>query len=338
MSTPPPYSVQFAVIGESAPYDIRLDWTNTVQYDKIIIAWGLGNTEDAPCPNNYQLDGDAKTYTISGFQPGSTWVVKVAGSRRPLRRLDLFRLDSQGFDPARLSPTAVLPAKHRPGIHRSNCFQHADWRPQSHPTTRTPVGPQMDAACATCPRSTALPALVQAARWQRLDGAARRCRQRPVLGRHAGSIARSRKQAPRLGQWLDTRCAGFVLRGTWTRCYTRRLTTAGKGVGETRLFRLRSGLRPKLATKPSPPWAKAFRTKTGLRSCLSASTAISSFCSITGQPATLTRRRSNFCQLTIGDLTTTIGDLTQIGTWKTYVGSDDRVYHCDPLFPGVGQA
>ena len=79
MSTPPPYSVQFAVIGESAPYDIRLDWTNTVQYDKIIIAWGLGNTEDAPCPNSYQLDGDAKTYTISGFQPGSTWVVKMAG-------------------------------------------------------------------------------------------------------------------------------------------------------------------------------------------------------------------------------------------------------------------
>lgn len=76
---PPPAFVRHAVLEENASYAVRLDWTNPVTYDKIIVAWGPGNTEDAPSPNTFEPSADATNYTIHGFQPGSTWVVKIEG-------------------------------------------------------------------------------------------------------------------------------------------------------------------------------------------------------------------------------------------------------------------
>jgi hypothetical protein len=89
-----PQFLTSAVLEANGAYSVTLNWVNAVNYDKIIVAWGVGTTTDAPSPNSAEPDSSAEIYTIAGCTPDTSFVFKVKGGVHG----DLL----QGTDPAEI--------------------------------------------------------------------------------------------------------------------------------------------------------------------------------------------------------------------------------------------
>jgi hypothetical protein len=80
-STPEPQLLAAAPpVNNGTTFSIRLSWVNPVKYDKLQVAWGVGTLPTSPSPSSAELDPALQSYTIAGFSPSTTVVLKVQGA------------------------------------------------------------------------------------------------------------------------------------------------------------------------------------------------------------------------------------------------------------------
>jgi hypothetical protein len=82
MSTPDPPQLLAAAspVNNGTTFSIRLSWVNPVKYDKLQVAWGVGTLPTSPSPGSAEPDPASQSYTIAGFSPNTTVVLKVQGA------------------------------------------------------------------------------------------------------------------------------------------------------------------------------------------------------------------------------------------------------------------
>jgi hypothetical protein len=79
MAVPQPQFLTASLSQVGGTYTILLRWINAVNYDRIVVAWGVGTLPTSPAPSSAEPDASAETYTIAGFLPSTSFVLKVQG-------------------------------------------------------------------------------------------------------------------------------------------------------------------------------------------------------------------------------------------------------------------
>ena len=74
-------AVSFLQDGDET-FTANLTWTAIRTYDKIIVAWGPGDSADSPSPSSVDLGGSATSYSIKGVPANTSFVFKVEGATR----------------------------------------------------------------------------------------------------------------------------------------------------------------------------------------------------------------------------------------------------------------